>query len=94
MGDNLIENIPLGKKIRKILLRILCLLLTTVLLFGAFLYGLMYLYCKGPSEAAKEQFVRYALSDERTAFLPGLYLSHEEIAAIDAEAELKEAANG
>ena len=98
MEDNLTENTSLGKTIRKILFRIFCLVFATFLMCLGFAYGLLALICNGPSETAKERFVKYALADERMAFLPGLCLSDEEIAAIDAMElsyeDYKEAANG
>ncbi len=62
--------------------RTLIVLLSTVLLLVAFLYGVMYLLCRGPSPTAREQFVLSTRETSAVGFLPRLYLSEEEIAAI------------
>lgn len=62
--------------------RALIVLLCTVLLLVAFLYGVMYLLCRGPSPTAREQFVLSTGETSAIGFLPRLFLSAEEIAAI------------
>ena len=84
MEENVIKNKSFGKKIRKVILRIFCLVLTTVLLLGAFLYGVMFILCKGPSESARNLFVRSVRETSAIGFLASIYLSDEEIAAIEA----------
>ena len=41
----------------RVLLRILCVLLVTVLLLCGFLYGVILMVCRGPSETARNQFI-------------------------------------
>lgn len=68
----------------RIVLRVLCVLLVTVLLVGAFLYGVMFVVCKGPSETARNLFVMSVRETSAIGFLAKLYFSDEEIAAIEA----------
>ena len=63
--------------------RILCVLLVTVLLLCAFLYGVMFLLCKGPSETARNLFVLSVRESSALGFLANLYLSDAEIAEIE-----------
>ena len=62
-----------------LVLRILAVLLATLLLLIAFLYGVIYLLCKGPSPTAKELFVMSTHETSAIGFLPRLALSQEEI---------------
>ena len=62
--------------------RILCVLLVTVLLVCAFLYGVMFLLCKGPSETARNLFVLSVRESSALGFLANLYLSDAQIAEI------------
>ena len=75
-----------GKKLTagKIILRILCVLLVTVLLLCAFLYGVIFLLCRGPSETARHLFVRSVRETSAIGFLANLCLSDAEIEAIEA----------
>jgi len=73
-----------GKKVRTVLLRILCVLLVTVLLLVAALYGVMYILAKGPSETARDIFVMSVRETSAIGWLANLYLSDEEIAEIEA----------
>ena len=84
MEEKVLTNKSSGKKFTKYLLRFLCLLLTTVLLLLAFLYGVMFVLCKGPSETARNLFVRSVRETSAIGFLANIYLSDEEIAAIEA----------
>ena len=67
-----------------VILRILCVLLVTVLLLCAFLYGVIFMLCRGPSETARNLFVRSVRETSAIGFLANLCLSDEEIAAIEA----------
>ncbi len=67
--------------------RILCVLLVTVLLLAAFLYGVMFILCKGPSETARDLFVLSVRETSAIGFLANLYFSDEEIAQIEAAQE-------
>ena len=66
----------------RFLLRLLLVLLGTAVLLAAFLYGVMYLLCKGPSPTARELFVLSTGETSAIGFLPRLYLSEAEIGAI------------
>ena len=68
----------------RVILRILCVLLVTVLLLCAFLYGVIFMLCRGPSETARNLFVRSVRETSAIGFLANLCLSDEEIAAIEA----------
>ena len=70
-----------------VLRRILCVLLVTLLLIGGFLYGVMYMVCKGPSETARDLFVRSVRETSAIGFLARLYFSEEEIAEIEGSHE-------
>ncbi len=72
-----------GRKIGKILGRVLCVLLSTILLLCVFLYGVMFILCKGPSATARDLFVRSVRETSAIGFLASFYLSDEEIAAIE-----------
>ena len=66
----------------RVIRRILCVLLVTLLLCCGFLYGVMYVVCKGPSETARDLFVRSVRETSAIGFLAKLYFSEEEIAQI------------
>ena len=66
------------------------LLLETVLLVVAALYGVMFVLAKGPSVTARELFVRSVRETSAVGFLANIYLSEEEIAAIDAVEQIEE----
>ena len=68
----------------RVLLRILCVLLVTVLLLCGFLYGVILMVCRGPSETARNQFILSVRETSAIGFLANLVLSPEEIAAIEA----------
>ncbi len=71
----------------QVLLRIFCVLLVTVLLLCAFLYGVIFIVCRGPSETARRQFVLSVRETSAIGFLADLVLSKEEIAAIETQPE-------
>lgn len=70
--------------------RTVTVLLLTVVLVVAALYGVMYILTKGPSATARELFVRSVRETSAMGFLADLYLSEEEIAAIDSAGEIEE----
>ena len=63
----------------RFLLRLLAVLAATALFLAAFLYGVIWLLCKGPSPTAKELFVLSTNETSAIGFLPRLCLSGEEI---------------
>ena len=63
----------------RFLARLLIVLLSTILLLAGFLYGIMFLLCRGPSPTAKELFVLSTSETSAIGFLPRLYLPQEEI---------------
>ena len=67
-----------------ILGRIFIVLLVTLLLICAFLYGVLWMICRGPSETARNQFVLSVRETSAIGFLADLFLSEDEIAAIEA----------
>jgi len=73
----------IGRKLGKAVLRILTVFLTTILLLCVFLYGVMFILCKGPSETARNLFVRSVRETSAIGFLANMYLSEEEILAIE-----------
>ena len=66
----------------RFLLRLLAVLLVTALVALGFVYGVMYLLCRGPSPTARELFVLSTGETSAIGFLPRLYLNAEEIKAI------------
>ena len=75
------------KTIGKIFGRIAFLLVETVLLLALALYGVMYVLAKGPSPALRDIFVQSVRETSAIGFLANLYLTDEEIAAIEAKSE-------
>ena len=76
-----------GGNIVKIFGRICFLLIETVLLLALVLYGAMYILAKGPSPSLRDLFVQSVRETSAVGFLANLYLSDEEIAAIEAKSE-------
>lgn len=72
----------MGKKILKILGRILAFVLVTVLVLVATLYLMLQKCCNGPSEAARNLFVTTILETGQMKFLASWVCSAEEIEAI------------
>ena len=68
----------------RVLARILIVLLVTLLLLAGFLYCVMLMLCRGPSETARSRFVLSVRETSAIGFLADLCLSREEIAAIEA----------
>ena len=71
----------------RVILRIFIVLLVTLLLLCAFLYGVIYIVCRGPSVTARNQFVLSVRETSAIGFLADLVLSKEEIAAIEMQPE-------
>lgn len=71
----------------KIVGRILCVILVTLLLVCAFVYGVIWVVCRGPSETARNLFVRSVRETSAIGFLADLVLSQDEIAQIMARQE-------
>ena len=65
-----------------IALRALCLLLETLLLLAAAVYGLMFVLTKGPSDTAGRLFVRSVRETSAIGFLAGWFYSEDEIQGI------------
>lgn len=77
------EKPSVGKRIGRFFGRVLCVLLVTVLLLVAGLYGVMYILTKGPSPTARDRFVLSVRETSAIGFLANLYLSDEEIEEIE-----------
>lgn len=72
----------MGRKILKIVGRILIVLLVTVLILGGTLYIMLLRCCQGPSKAARNLFVTTILETGQMKFLASWVCSSEEIEAI------------
>ena len=70
------------RKLGILLGRVALILLETVLLLGLALYGAGYIVVHGPSETARELFVRSVKETSAAGFLAELYLSEAEIEGI------------
>ena len=77
------EKRNIAASVRRILLRLLCVLLVTVVAVAAFLYGVMALLCRGPSPTARDLFVLSTRETSAIGFLPRMFLSDEKIAEIE-----------
>lgn len=75
------------KRIGRFFGRTLFLLLETVLLLAVVLYGAMFVLAKGPSPALRDIFVQSVRETSAMGFLANIYLTEEEIAAIEAKSE-------
>ena len=84
----------IGKRILAGFGKFLTVLLVTALLLAVALYGIMFILCKGPSPAARDLFVMSVRETSAVGWLANLYLSQEEIDAIEAgkytETEIEE----
>ena len=78
------EKKSAGRIILRILGRLLCVLLVTVLLVAVALYGVMYVLAKGPSPTARDIFVLSVRETSAVGFLANLFFTEEEIAQIEA----------
>ena len=74
----------------RIIRRFFGVLLTIVLGLLLTLLGVVFLLCKGPSEAARDLTVTTFLETGSFKFIPGIFLSSEEISAIVDKTAMKE----
>ena len=74
--------------------RVLVFLLVTIVLLGVFLYGAVKLILKGPSSAMSTQYVSTFHETSALKWLPGVFLSEEEVEAILAKNMMPEAEVG
>lgn len=72
-----------ARKVLIIAARSLLVLLVTVALLVAVLYGVMYVLARGPSPTAQSLFVRSVRETSAAGFLANIYFSEEEIAEIE-----------
>lgn len=79
---------------KKLILRILSVLFVTLLLLIMGLYGVMWVLVKGPSSAAKQQFVCAVQESSAMGWLANLYLSQAEIDEILEKNRMQEVAQG
>lgn len=79
-----------NNKTKKIILRILAVIGVTLLMLVVFLYFVMLVLTKGPSERAKELFVLSVKESSAGGFLANIYLSNDEIAAIQEANKIEE----
>lgn len=79
---------------KKIILRILSVIFVTLLLLVVGLYGLMWVLVKGPSSAAKQQFVCAVQESSAMGWVANLYLSQAEIDEILEKNRMQEVAQG
>lgn len=73
-----------GGKIRTLLLHFFLVLLVTLLMVLLFLAGTLFLFSRGPSDTARNLFVMSVRETSAIGFLADIFLSDEEIAAIEA----------
>lgn len=78
------------KKLFKGLGLTLAVLLETVVLLVAALYGVMYVVAKGPSPTASDLFVMSVRETSAVGFLANLFFTDEEIAAIESKGGVEE----
>ena len=82
MDEVKVPSEKIGRRLGRILLRTLCVLLVTLLILAGFLYGVMWILCKGPSATARDFFVRSVRETSAIGFLADWFLSPAEIEAI------------
>ncbi|MGN0401956.1 MAG: phosphodiester glycosidase family protein [Acetatifactor sp.] len=71
-----------GNKIKTIVWRVFAMLMTTLLMVFAGAYGAMWIFCHGPSTAARDLFVSTILETGAMKFLAGWYFDKDEILQI------------
>lgn len=84
------EKESFGRKLGRFLVKLLLLLVETLLLIALVLYAGMYILAKGPSPSISKIFVTSVRETSAIGFLANLYLSDEEIAALEAVKEVEE----
>lgn len=82
------------KKVLKIVGRILTVILITLVILVAGVYGVGYVLAKGPSETAKNQFVCALNETSAMKWVPGLYMSDEEVQKIIEKNLMQEVPDG
>ena len=78
------------RRLGRFFARWLIFLMLTALLLAATAYGALYVVCKGPSESARDLFVMSVRETSAIGFLADLFLSEEEIAAIENKSGIEE----
>ena len=76
------EKLSKGKKVGRIVGRVLAVLFSTVAMIFIALYSSMWIFCHGPSTAARDLFVGTVLETGAMKFLAGWYFDKEEILQI------------
>ena len=79
---------------KKLILRILSVIFVPLLLLVIGLYGVMWILVKGPSSAAKQQFVCAVQESSAMGWVANLYLSQAEIDEILEKNRMQEVAQG
>lgn len=87
------RKVPFRKRLLAFILKFVIFLLTTVILAAIALYGVMYVLVKGPSPSARDLFVLSVRETSAVGFLANLFLTDEEIAAIDPDTVEEEVAD-
>ena len=80
------------RKVKTVIDRIFGFFLATGIVVGVACLGLEYVIVKGPSPALCETFVMTMLETRRFGFIPNIFLSEEEVAAIKNDARKRRAA--
>lgn len=78
------------KKTGRFIIKLLLLLVETVLLAAVILYAGMFVLAKGPSPTIQKLFVNSVKETSAVGFLADLYLSQDEIAALESVKETEE----
>lgn len=71
-----------GQIAKTVILRILLALLTTILIVAIALFGIVFVFEKGPSKTARNIFCITCLETSALKFVPHIFLSNEEVEAI------------
>ena len=72
-----------SKKVTRIIGRVFTVFISTIVMIFAALYSAMWVFCHGPSTAARDLFVGTVLETGAMKFLAGWYFSKDEILAAD-----------
>ncbi len=76
------ENISKGRKVARVIGRVLTVFFSTIAMIFIALYSSMWIFCHGPSIAARDLFVGTVLETGAMKFLAGWYFNKEEILGI------------
>lgn len=71
-----------GNKIKTIVWRVFAILMSTLVMVFAGIYGTMWIFCHGPSTTARDLFVSTVLETGAMKFLAGWYFDKDEILQI------------